>query len=182
MSDTSILGDLIEPLVTAAGYQLYDVQQNGGTLAVLVQGPGGVDIDELSGLSRQVSALLDEHDPIPGRYTLQVSSPGVERRLRRPDHYEGAVGELVTVRTLPGPEGRRRLVGELLRYDDGRLTIEDREIGEAIIGLDEIEKAKTIFEWGPSPKPGAKNGNKSGSQSGNTSGSQSGNDTGARSR
>jgi len=174
VSDTSTIGDLIEPLVTAAGYELYDVQQNGGTLAVLVQGPDGVDIDQLSSLSRQVSSLLDEHDPIPGRYTLQISSPGVERKLRRADHYAGAVGELVTVRTLPGPEGRRRLLGELVSFDDGVLVIADRETGETSITLDEIEKAKTVFEWGPAPKPGAK--------SGNTTGSKTGESTGARSR
>lgn len=158
MSETDAVTELVAPVVAAAGYELYDVQRNGGTLAVLVDGAEGVAIDELSRLSRQVSALLDEHDPIPGRYTLEVSSPGVERRLRRPEHFAGAVGEIVNIRTLAGPDGRRRLVGELTAVDGTALTVEDRETGTQRLDVSQIEKARTVFEWGPSPRPGGGKG------------------------
>ena len=92
MSETDKILKLVAPIVSDAGYELYDVQRNDSTLSVLVQGLDGVSIDDLTNLSRAVSALLDEHDPIPGRYTLEVSSPGVERRLRNIDHFASAVG------------------------------------------------------------------------------------------
>ncbi len=154
MTEIDTVTDIVRPLVESSGYDLYDVHRAGGTLAVLVEGPEGVDIDELSVLSRRISAALDEVDPIPGRYTLEVSSPGVERRLRRVEHYQGAVGEVVNIRTLPGPEGRRRIVGELSAVDGDIVTVQDREQGETRVRVDEIEKARTVFEWGPTPRPG----------------------------
>ncbi len=154
MSDVDDLAALIAPIVESAGYAVYDVQRNGGTLSVLVQGPEGIDIDDLSSLSRQVSVLLDEHDPIPGRYTLELSSPGVERRLRRLDHFQGAVGEQVNIRTVPGEQGRRRVVGQLLSVENGCIVVDDSETGEVSVSLDEIDKARTVFEWGPTPRPG----------------------------
>jgi ribosome maturation factor RimP len=162
---------LVEPLVEAAGHKLYDIQQNGGTLAVLVDSDDGLGIDDLSGLSRSVSALLDEHDPIPGRYTLELSTPGVERRLRQEKHFAGAVGETVNIRTNPGPEGRRRIVGTLLHIKDGTLTIDSFDLGATTVHLQEVEKARTVFEWGPSPKPGS-SGKKNGSNNNHKGGSQ----------
>ena len=99
--------------------------------------------------------VLDEHDPIPGRYTLEISTPGVERRLRQEDHFTGAIGEIVNVRTNPGPDGRRRVVGTLLSVSNGLLTIESSDMGATEVHMSEVEKARTVFEWGPAPKPGA---------------------------
>ena len=152
---------LLQPVVEASGHSLYDIHQKGGTLAVLVDSDDGLGVDDLSELSRAVSVVLDEHDPIPGRYTLEVSSPGVERRLRDEDHFTGAIGEIVNVRTNPGPDGRRRVVGTLLSVSNGLLTIDSSDIGATEVHMTEVEKARTVFEWGPSPKPGssaAKNG------------------------
>lgn len=157
MTELDAITDLVAPLVDDAGYELYDVQRNGGILSVLVQGADGIDIDELTALSRKVSATLDEHDPIPGRYTLEVSSPGVERRLRREDHFVGAIGETINIRTLAGPRGRRRIVGELSEVDGDILTVEDPDAGTVRLSINEIEKARTVFVWGPAPRPtGAK--------------------------
>ncbi len=161
---------LVEPLVEAAGHTLYDIQQNGGTLAVLVNSDEGLGVDDLSLLSRSVSAILDEHDPIPGRYTLEISTPGVERRLREEKHFEGALGEVVNIRTNPGPEGRRRIVGTLVDVDSGVLTVDTSDLGATIVPLTEVEKARTVFEWGPAPKPGA-SGKKNGSNNNHKGGS-----------
>lgn len=148
------LSAVIEPIVAGRGLDLYDIEQHGNRLAVLVSRADGVGIDDLSEVSRAVSVALDEADPMPGAYTLEVSSPGVERRLRRPDHFEGAVGETVTVRTVPGPEGRQRIQGELVAADAVSITIDDPDAGRVEVAHTEIEKARTVFEWGPAPKPG----------------------------
>ena len=74
----------LRPLLSGLGLDLYDLELAGGTLSVTVTRPGGVDLDALTEASRAVSAWLDANDPIPGRYTLDVSSPGLERRLRTP--------------------------------------------------------------------------------------------------
>ncbi len=162
---------LIKPVVEASGHQLYDIQQNGGTLAVLVDGDDGIGIEELAQLSRSVSNVLDEHDPIPGRYTLEVSTPGVERRLRNESHFSGAIGEVVNVRTTPEPDGRRRVVGTLLSVEGDRLTIDDADTGVTEVHLTQIEKARTVFEWGPAPKPGSSAGS-NGSKHDHKGGSQ----------
>jgi len=151
---------LIEPVIEASGHHLYDIRRNGGTLAVLVQSENPLGVDELSLLSRTVAMVLDEHDPIAGRYTLEVSTPGVERRLHHVGHFIGAIGEMVSIRTTPGMDGRRRIVGKLISANDGLLTIEDSESGLVTIPIDEIEKARTVFEWGPTPKPGSQPGKK----------------------
>ena len=145
---------LVEPVVEARGHQLYDVQQNGGTLAILVENNNGLGVDDLSELSRAGSGLLDEHDPIPGRYTLELSTPGVERKLRSERHFHGAVGELINVRTTPEPDGRRRVVGTLLSVEKGIISVQDSEAGLISLPLGQVEKARTVFEWGPAPKPG----------------------------
>ena len=92
--------ELLEPVVTTAGAELFDVEWSGTVLRVLVDAEEGIEVDALAKINRLVSPILDEDDPIPGAYTLEVSSPGVERQLRRVEHYEGALGEVVTVRTF----------------------------------------------------------------------------------
>ena len=146
---------LVQPVVEASGHRLYDIHQSGATLAVLVDSGDGLGVDDLSERSRAVSVVLDEHVPIPGRYTLEISTPGVERRLRQEDHFTGAIGEIVNVRTNPGPDGRRRVVGTLLSVSNVLLTIECSDLGATEVHMSEVEKARTVFEWGPAPKPGA---------------------------
>lgn len=153
--DTERIAALVRPLATAAGLSVYDVEQHGATLRVSIDGDHGVPIDALEQLSREISLTLDEHDVGSGSYTLEVSTPGVERRLRRAEHHRAAIGELVTVKTVPGPEGRRRYRGVLVEADDAAIEIDDDEQGRVRLGLDQIESARTVFEWGPAPKPGS---------------------------
>ena len=162
--DTSLVADLARPLAEAAGLEVYDVERRGEVLLVsLAAGSAGqVDVDGLESVSRSLSIALDEHDEGAGRYLLEVSSPGVERALRTERHFEGAVGEIVTITTTPGPDGRRRLRGELLAVDAGELSVDDTEHGTVTVSIGEVEKARTIFEWGPAPKPGKGQKNQSG--------------------
>ncbi|MEM8925032.1 MAG: ribosome maturation factor RimP [Actinomycetota bacterium] len=153
--------DLLAGVVSAAGVELIDVEYAGGSLRVTVDTDGGVTTEQLAEVNRLVSPILDQHDPIPGRYLLEVSSPGLERPLRTPTHYARAVGEQVVVKRTADHEPRR-VRGDLLAAADGRLTIravetdgvELVEPAEHIIDLDTVASGRTVFDWGPAPKPG----------------------------
>ena len=150
---------LVAPLVEAADATLYDLEYQGGVLRVTVEREGGVGIDLIARLTREISRELDETDPIAGQYTLEVSSPGLERVLRRSNHFVGAVGTLVTVKARAGVEGDRRIKGVLVAADADAETVTIAPSGAApgttrTLGLSDIERARTVFEWGPAPKPG----------------------------
>lgn len=145
---------LVEPLCAADDVELVDVELAGGVLRVTVDRPGGLDLDAISGLTRRISRLLDEDDPVPGRYTLEVSSPGLERRLRTPEHFRRAVGDQVTVRTAARGDAPRRLRGTLVAADDEGITVRPEDGDDDSVRYEQIERARTVFEWGPAPKPG----------------------------
>ena len=144
--------DLIVPLVEAADLEVYDLDLNGGVLQVLVDREGGADIDAIARLSRSISHALDEDDPIDGHYTLEVSTPGLERPLRTPDHFARATGMTVKVKTKPGTEGDRRLEGTIAAADDDTVTVQGSDGTPRTLHYDEIERARTTFEWGGAPK------------------------------
>ena len=145
---------VVEPVVAAADLELYDVELAGAVLRVLVDKDGGVDLAVLGEVTRAVSEALDADDPLPGRYTLEVSSPGLERKLRTPAHFAAALGKKVRVRTVAGTEGDRRVEGELTAADDDGVVLATPE-GERRIAYGDVERARTVFEWGPTPPPGA---------------------------
>jgi ribosome maturation factor RimP len=155
MSVTERVRAVVEPLLSERDLELYDIEQSGSVLRITADRPGGVSLDTLGEVSKVISRALDEADPLPGRYTLEVSSPGIERRLRIPAHFRRAVGETVAIRTHPGVEPRR-VGGELLAADDDGLTIRRSDDGtELHLGYDDIERARTVFDWGgPAPRPG----------------------------
>ena len=109
MSTTDQVRAAVTPVLEESGLELYDVELGGAVVRVLVDRPGGVDLDTLDAATRAVSRALDVADPMPGRYTLEVSSPGLERRLRTPRHFQAAVGSRVKVKTVAGTEGDRRV-------------------------------------------------------------------------
>jgi len=160
---TAIRAELT-PIVESLGLSVYDVTLTGGdrpTLALLVDRAGerGIDLDELETATRTVSAALDAMDPVHGRYLLEVSSPGLERPLRTPAHFRRAVGQQVAVRTNPGVEGERRVAGLLTTADDEGIvvTTSTKEGTTArTLRYADIERARTVFEWGSPPKAGAR--------------------------
>jgi ribosome maturation factor RimP len=156
MATTDRVAAIVAPLADERGIQLYDVEQHQASLRVLVSREGGIDIADIAELSRAVSRALDEADPVAGKYTLEVSSPGLERPLRRPDHFAGAVGDRITVKTVPGTEGDRRVTGTLLAADDDGITVRPDDAAEGDerrLGLDQILTARTLFDWGTQGKP-----------------------------
>jgi ribosome maturation factor RimP len=151
---TNDLADSLSPLLESRGLDLVDVELHGSELTVYVDREGGVDLEALGEATRAVSAALDEIDPLPGRYTLAVSSPGLERRLRTPAHFIRAIGEAVTVRVHAGTSDVRRVRGTLEAADETGFTLVGPDLpdGSLRIAYGEIERARTIFEWGPQPK------------------------------
>ena len=131
-----------------------------GLLRVSVDGPGGVDIDRLGKLSKRLSQLLDEQDPIPSRYTLEVTSPGLERPLRTPEHFRKSVGTEITVRTTGEVEGERRAQAPRGRRDEGT----SGQVGESptrtSTGPERLERSATSRKRIRRPE-GAKSAGKS---------------------
>jgi len=146
----------LSPVVGALGLELVDVELSASTVRVTVDRAGGIDLDGLAAANRAVSSVLDRVDPLPGRYTLEVTSPGLERRLRTAEHFARAVGETVTVRLVPGAGPERRLQGRVVAADSERVVLEGADMpgGSAAVPYPEIERARTVFEWGPSAAPG----------------------------
>ena len=148
---------LIEPLVADFGAEVFDVTWGGGRLKVAVDAPGGIDTTTLSKVSRTISQELDLRDPIESRYTLEVSSPGLERRLRRPEHFAKSVGSTVTLKLK---DGKTRLSGEIvgatetevtLRLAGGDLTGAGDPSAKTISYAD-IARAQTVFQWEGAPR------------------------------
>lgn len=149
MAVVDTVRELIEPLVTAGGAEVVDVEHGPGLLRIYLDTEGGIDLETITRFSEQISDLLDAHDPVPGRYTLEVSSPGLERPLRTPEQFRRFVGVTVNVKAKAGFEGERRFSGELTEATDDHVVIAGRTITYG-----EIEKARTVFEWGTGAKPG----------------------------
>jgi ribosome maturation factor RimP len=155
MTDVAAIADTVEPVVTALGLSLYDVEVSGSARAkvvrVLVDREGGVDLDTVGTAAEAISPVLDGAHlsrVLPGPYSLEVSSPGLERPLRRPQHFRGAVGSTVSVK-LDG----RRVRGRLTEADDDGIGLAlDDGTTERILYPD-VAGARTVFEWGtPSKK------------------------------
>jgi ribosome maturation factor RimP len=162
---------VLQPVVTDAGLELVDVEMKSGVLQVTVDREGGVDLEALTDANRAVSTLLDEVDPIPGRYSLEVSSPGIERTLRTPAHFAKAVGATVTVKTRPQVPGDRRLQGTLVASDDdGFVLAVDGSTDEPVrLAYGDIDRARTVFVWGDQKSPKAQKASGSQKPSGSTS-------------
>jgi ribosome maturation factor RimP len=146
--------EIVAPLVAQADLELYDLDLVGGVLQVLVDAPGGVGIDAISRLARSISRALDEHDPIDRDYALEVSSPGLERPLRTPEHFAAAARGRMSakLKRKPGGEGDRRLEGTITGADDATVTVETNDGAHHTLRYDEIERARTTFQWGGAAK------------------------------
>jgi ribosome maturation factor RimP len=147
MGVTDRVGSLVAPLCDRVGVELLDVEYEGGVIRVTVDHPDGVGMDAIAALTREVSRALDHEDPVNGRYTLEVSSPGLERSLKRPDHFMRAIGSTVTVKTRPDADGDRRVQGTLEAADEGGITVRTTEDVVRVLRHDEIQKARTVVEW-----------------------------------
>ena len=158
---TDAIRELVAPSLASSGVdglELWDVEVSRDTIRVLIDRPGGIDLESLSALAgRVISPLLDEHPELTpdGTYSLEVSSPGLERTLRRPEQYARYVGTEVSVKTKVPVEGARRHQGVLVSADERSVVVDAAE-GAVRIPVDQIDRARTVLVWGPAPKPGQK--------------------------
>ena len=122
------LAKLLEPTVVRLGYELADLEVRlggrGGVVRVFIDKPDGIGLDDCEKVSQAVSAILDVEDPVPGNYDLEVSSPGLDRKLTKVDHFQRFMGETVKVSLRFPKEGRRRFRGTLVSADDENIVVE----------------------------------------------------------
>ena len=153
---------LITPVLADLGLEMYDLEYNGGIVKITVDtppgSPGGIDVDQLSQCTRLISRELDHDDPVPGHYTLEVSSPGLERNLRLPRHFQRETGKSAAIRLQNVMNGERRLSGVIESAGPDTFLLRLANGEERIIPYDQIDRAKTIFVWAAQAKPSNKNG------------------------
>ncbi len=142
---------LVRPVVESAGLELWEVSFRGegrrSVLRVSVEREGGVDLDTIADVSERLSRRLDLEDFGPRGYALEVSSPGLERSLRTPRHFERSVGTTVKVKTKEPVEGSKVHEGALVSADPEAIVIAS-EGGELRVPYAQIASARTVFEWG----------------------------------
>jgi ribosome maturation factor RimP len=159
---------MVAPLVADMKLDLYDIEYRGGVLRITIDtppgSPGGVTLDEIALLTRMIGRDFDHDDPMPGHYTLEVTSPGLERTLRTVAHFQREIGKTVNVRLRDVAAGDRRVQGVLVAATEAECVVrlDDAELSERTIPYSQIDRAKTVFVWGPAPKPGKAPAAKSG--------------------
>ena len=148
---------VVEPYVSAEGVELDDLEVFGKTPGVVVRvtldAAEPLGVDQLADVSRRLSRLLDDEDPITSSYTLEVSSPGLERKLRRPRHYMKSIGREIKVKSKTAMEGDHSHRGVLVEATDEDFVVEVNGSGRRI-AYGDVVSARTIFEWEKASKPG----------------------------
>ena len=142
------ISELLEPSIRSLGYELVGVEYRSGgpggaLLRVYIDSKQGITVDDCEQVSRQVAALLDVEDPMPGNYSLEVSSPGLDRKLVKPAHFDRFAGCEVKVRLRRMIDQRRRLHGTLLAREGSRVSI--RVDGDTVtVPMEEIDVARLV--------------------------------------
>lgn len=154
---TSEIADLLGPTIESLGLELLGIEYlpapGGATLRLYIDVPAGeaevariVTIEDCAAVSREVSAQLDVSDPISGNYTLEVSSPGMDRPLFTLAHFAKFIGSQVKVALKLPQDGRRRLLGNIVRVDD-RTVVFGLDGAEFVVEADNIERARLVPDW-----------------------------------
>lgn len=147
---TAKLRALLEPAVEGLGFDLVDVELVGGSgnavLRVYIDSLGGVNVDDCATVSHQVSAVLDVEDPIPGHYTLEVSSPGLDRPLVKREDFQRFTGDVVKVRMARPILGRRNFTGRLAGLE-GESIVVDIDEESFHLPIEDIEKARLVPKY-----------------------------------
>jgi ribosome maturation factor RimP len=156
MGLTEDVRNLVEPALTAAGFELWDVEHERDVLRILIDRAGGVDLDAIAAANKVLSPLLDEHPEVTPEpsYQLEVSSPGVERTLRTVSQYQRFAGTEITVKSTDPVDGSRRHRGRLVSADaDGIVLALESGGAELTLPYQQIQRARTVLVWGPSQSP-----------------------------
>ncbi len=148
---------LVGPYVAAEGVELDDVEVLGGgkLLRIVVDSDETLGLDRITDLSRGISRLIENDDPFPGAYTLEVTSPGLERKLRRPEHFQKALNSDVHIKTFQKIEDDKHHRGALVAADADGIVI-DVDGTDRRIEMTNVSSARTVFVWEKGKKPGKK--------------------------
>ncbi|MBR2460774.1 MAG: ribosome maturation factor RimP [Clostridia bacterium] len=145
--------ELILPAVIELGYSIWDVEyvKEGADwhLKITIDSPNGIYVEDCEKVSRAIDPILDEADPIEEHYYLDVSSPGIERDIRTPDHYKACVGEKIEVKLYTAMEGMKSFVGVLAEYSDEADTVTvELSGGKSIaVGRKQISRCNIYFDF-----------------------------------
>ncbi len=150
LSNLSELTRLLQPLIEDLGYEFVGLEHSANPknafVRIYIDAADGVDIDDCERVSREVAALLDVEDPITGNYNLEVSSPGLDRPLFTPEHFERFAGEAASVTLFAPEDGRRKFKGRILGAGDGRVRME-QDGTEVSFAFENIAKAKLVPDY-----------------------------------
>ncbi len=144
------LTQLLQPLVEELGYEFVGLEHSSNpknpVLVIYIDRPGGIAVEDCEKVSREVAALLDVEDPIPGRYSLEVSSPGLDRPLFTWEHFARFTGEMASLSVFAPVDGRRKFKGEILAATDGVVEI-DQDGARVEIEMSNIAKARLVPDY-----------------------------------
>ena len=151
MSALDEVKDLAEAVARRRSLRLWDVEMGGrpgqSVVRVFVDQDGGIDLDTVAQVSEELSRGLDLQDPIAGRYTLEVSTPGLERNLRLPEHFKLSIGKQVVIKTRTALVSQgNRIEGAIASADDEAVLLDTGD-SEVPVPYDAIKSARTVFEW-----------------------------------
>ena len=142
---------MIEPLVESMGYELvlleFSPHKGSAMVRLFIDAPGGITLGDCEKVSREVEGVLDVEDPIPQNYRLEVSSPGLDRPLVKPAHFERFTGSVAKVQMAAPQHGRRKFQGVLKGLNNGNVVLETADAGTVELGLDQIERARLVPDY-----------------------------------
>jgi ribosome maturation factor RimP len=138
---------LLDPLCAARGLSVYDVEHVGRSLRIAVDREGGIDLDTLAEVNHDLGQLLDEADPIANPYQLEVGSPGLERRLRTAQHWQGAIGQQVKVKLRPAPTDQLRRLDGVVESVEGESVSLSQDGNSVQFPISRVDRANTVFVW-----------------------------------
>ena len=141
---------LVSPVADELGYMLWDVEyvKEGADmiLRITIDKPEGVDIEDCEKMARAIDPIIDEADPIEVSYKMEVSSPGIERSLTRPEHFTACMGEKIEVKLYAPIDGKKQIVGILTAADEKTVTVTVDE-AETVLEKSAVAKVSTVFDW-----------------------------------
>ena len=140
-----------EPVARELGCEVVDVEYvsgpRGRVVRVYIDKPGGVSVEDCRSVSERLSNALDRDDPVPGPYRLEVSSPGLERPLRKEEDFRRFSGREVEIRTFSPLHGRRQFIGTLMGMEGGRIRLRLEDGGEVDVPKEAVSRARLRFRW-----------------------------------
>ena len=142
---------MLEPLVESMGYELvlleFSPHKGSAMVRLFIDAPAGITLGDCEKVSREVEGQLDVEDPIPQNYRLEVSSPGLDRPLVKPAHYERFAGSVVKVQLVAPKHNRRKFQGVLKGLQNGQVVLDTADAGTVLLALDEIERARLVPDY-----------------------------------